>query len=1170
MRWSDVPPAAVEDSPPIHPLLVQLIPTPPMLFRLPGLFRVALLPFLAATCLPSPLVAQQPVTTAEEELHPPIPVRFTMPEPGLVTLVLEDSEGRRVRNLIAETPFQKGEHTVWWDGADESRGVARDPDGIFRTQGKLVQPGNYRVRGLWHKGIDLFYEFSVYTAGKPPWKTADNKGRWLADHTPPTDVLFLPAKNDRPAQMLITSFVAEGGDGLVFTDLQGKKERGLRWVGGAWTGALYAARDAGATADPEVLAYTVSSWPIGSNQNQDAAELRFVALTEKGDRPVVAHSFARANVPPPRANMHGNDSDKRYVAGLAAHEGLLVASLDRHQLLAFVDAKGGKTPVFASVEGPRGVAFDRDGKLLVLSGTKLLRYSIDKAAILALARPAEPKRNNELAAGDSQPPHLASQTALPHPETIIAAALEDPRQITVDPAGHLYISDWGTSHQVKVFSADGRLLRTIGAGGAPGARVYNPAQMQHPNGIAITEDGQLWVAEADYAPKRISVWSADGALVRAFYGPPHYGGGGSIDHRDRSRFYYCDEKFPAAMEFKLDWEIGTDQLVSVFWRPGPDDVRMPANGPQTPIYHGGHQYMTNMFVAHPTNSPSVVGLWIMRDGLARPVATIGDAYAWEELRRPELQAAIPAGVDLAEERRDRQEKHPLLFAWSDKNSDARVQADELTFSKLAEPRAGMLFLKPDFSITTTYGRALKPRSFTDKGVPLYDAADATIQTPINDVKWSSGARVLLEGQSGWQILTGDPLRGYKDGALQWTYPNAWPSLHSGHDAPPQQYSGQLIATTKPLSWPFTPRGSEVEMWAYNGDRGNAYLLSSDGLFISQLFRDGHGAKDAKTWDSLPAERGMKLTERTKHGEDFWPTLNQTADGKVYLVAGKEHSSIVRLEGLGSVKRFDVGEVKVTPELLTKVGEYVVQRDALRQKEQGTSVMKVRSLSPTVDGKLEEWASADWVKIDETTFGAIAVDGERLYAAYRVQDRDLLQNTGESLPMLFKTGGALDLMLATDPGAPSGRKQPIAGDLRLLVSRVKDKPVAVLYSPVSPGIGNPVPFSSPWRTVHFDRVEDLSTQVQLASDKRREEIIEKKKPRTISWEEYEFSIPLSALAFRPEAGKRISGDIGILRGQAGETQQRVYWHNKATGLMNDVPGEAMLAPALWGSLELVSP
>jgi len=47
--------------------------------------------------------------------------------------------------------------------------------------------------------------------------------------------------------------------------------------------------------------------------------------------------------------------------------------------------------------------------------------------------------------------------------------------------------------------------------------------MNHPNGLTISGDGHLWVAEKDSGPKRLSVWSLDGKLVNAFYGPPMYG-----------------------------------------------------------------------------------------------------------------------------------------------------------------------------------------------------------------------------------------------------------------------------------------------------------------------------------------------------------------------------------------------------------------------------------------------------------------------------------------------------------------------------------------------------------------------------------------------------------------------------------------------------------------------
>ena len=31
--------------------------------------------------------------------------------------------------------------------------------------------------------------------------------------------------------------------------------------------------------------------------------------------------------------------------------------------------------------------------------------------------------------------------------------------------------------------------------------------------------------------------------------------------------------------------------------------------------------------------------------------------------------------------------------------------------------------------------------------------------------------------------------------------------------------------------------------------------------------------------------------------------------------------------------------------------------------------------------------------------------------------------------------------------------------------------------------------------------------------------------------------------------------------------RTYWANKKTGLVNDLPGEALLAPAEWGEIEV---
>jgi hypothetical protein len=189
-----------------------------------------------------------------------------------------------------------------------------------------------------------------------------------------------------------------------------------------------------------------------------------------------------------------------------------------------------------------------------------------------------------------------------------------------------------------------------------------------------------------------------------------------------------------------------------------------------------------------------------------------------------------------------------------------------------------------------------------------------------------------------------------------------------------------------------------------------------------------------------------------------------------------------------------------------------------------------------------------------------IAGDRLYAAFKTDDPRLLENAGDTLPMLFKTGGALDLMIGTDANANPHRPTAAAGDVRLLVTRVKGKTTAVLYRPIAPGGGEGVPFSSPLRTIRFDRVDDVSRDVTLASGEVDE-------PGGAKISVYEFSIPLATVGLKPAPGQHLRGDIGLLRGNGFQTLRRVYWSNKAAGLVSDVPSEAELTPRLWGEFVL---
>ncbi len=128
--------------------------------------------------------------------------------------------------------------------------------------------------------------------------------------------------------------------------------------------------------------------------------------------------------------------------------------------------------------------------------------------------------------------------------------------------------------------------------------------------------------------------------------------------------------------------------------------------------------------------------------------------------------------------------------------------------------------------------------------------------------------------------------------------------------------------------------------------------------------------------------------------------------------------------------------------------------------------------------------------------------------------------------------------------------------RLLVTMLRGKPTAVLYRLKVPGTPSEqrVAFSSPTRAVVFDAVEDVSRHVELASKGGH----------------FEFSFPLRQLGLDPKPDRSIRADLGVLRGRQGQTTQRVYWSNRATAIVTDVPSEARLVPNAWGQWRFRKP
>jgi hypothetical protein len=1372
-------------------------------------------------------------------MRPPIAIPFTLDQAGFVTLVIEDAQGKRVRNLVSETPFPAGQNTAYWDGLDD---LARDPAaysrGVYHIPGRLVAPGKYLVRGLVRPQIDLRYQMTPYTEGDPPWETEDRRSGWLTNHTPPRAALFVPAGKaprrqglaaSSGGQVLVGSSVAEGGSGLAWLDTDGRKLHGQMWLGGIWTGVQFLTRASGPRAPEGVYAYSAHAWEdelrLQELRSEPAAAANDRRLGTGDDLPVLSPTW-KFPEGTPRLTDHGSEKG---VGGMASHNGLVAVSLPVLNRLLFVDGLSRRAIGTVPLDRPGGLAFDAQGRLLALSGKKLLRFNlpadlrpytqraaspggealskqgwkatasqnpegaastidrsvatrwesresqrpgmsltIDMGSAQSFSRvvvespwPPDWTRAYEISAsmdgqswgaplakGEGKPDTLSIEVPrtqarylrvtqagqannwwaineitlfdqepaaaslaprpLPAPQVFVASGLEEPQNLTLDSSGNIYVSDWGASHNVKLFSPQGKYLRSVGKPGKPKAGPYDPAKMHHPVGLTLDDQGRMWVAEEDFQPKRLSIWEAKtGKFLRAFYGPQRYGGGGEIDPRDKTAYYYD------GIQFKLDYASQKSRPVSVFYRPEPGEVTaggdsVAAYMPQTPVFANNRRYLTNAYNVGPTNGAPYAGLWLMTSGsVARPVAMAGQAndYAFfrdlvgqgqnfsarwtgfvtapttgeytistlsddgvrlwvgnqklidnwtphgttEDMGTIRLEAGraypirleyfqgdgggtirlrwareggaldpVPSSVlrpganaksnglkaeyftgrDLKELKVTRVDANidfgnPLLpgapskagfasrlpaganpglsahdnsvfFFWRDSDGDARMQPGEVTFRKLESGRVEGVVVMSDasFVINNHGGQSVRfaPQSFDQKGVPRYDIGRGQVVASGVQHPTTTGGGQSLPGKGGWTMVYPAPrpfepygLGGVKDGVPMWSYPSLWPGLHASHGAPRPRLPGEMIGTTRLLGPPFEPGKGTGQMFALNGNMGNFYLMTMDGLFVATLF---HDIRLKPVWSFPRAQKELLLNETSLHDESFWPFITQTSDGKIYASV---NGSIVRVDGLEKVRRLSSSTLNVTAAMLEDAGRYFVQREAQRQAHEAQSaaplVVALRAQAPVLDGKLDDWASAKWAVVDRKWVGglggwgneqtsveaAVAVSGERLFAAFKTDDANLLANKPESLSTLFKSGGALDLMLGNVEGAQ-----------RLLVSRVDGKTTAMLYRPRDPEAGGEatrfVSNIGTLKTLSFDLVRDVSAQVRLAQDGSN----------------YELSVPLELLKLAPQPGQEIKGDMGVLRGNGFQTTQRTYWRNKATGLTSDLASEAELTPQLWGT------
>lgn len=1009
-------------------------------------------------------------------------VACVQPMDGEYSVVIEDGTGRRVRNLASGQRAAKGPLNVEWDGCDED--------------GQLVTEGTYRWRSLHHAGIAAEHAMGFCNADEPGYVPL------LSNHC---HFIAAAAGQER---VVLAAVGTEGGFAMAAFDREGRWQQGFNPILGAgWDAVavavdgkhLYAAHDGqgwgmqidknkpGWTAE---VGLTLTRFDLAGGQVVDYPGGKRWSELER-------HAWGPGSTEPAlRTEMS--------LSGMALVGGRLYIGSRKAQAVLVVDPATGKQVASFPVASPGPLAAQGD-RLAVLSGGRPLRLDPATGAttpLLPAAVDTEKLRITALALGED---------------------------------GSTYLAD-GASHTVLVVAPSGA-TSVLGRPGGLYAGPWQAERMVAPAGLAVFGN-RLWVAEDRTLPKRAVAWDlASRTVVRQIFGNPAYGGsGGGFDPKDPTRW------IGEGALWKIDpVKRSAVPTAIVGWR---------TTGPMHWRWHrqDGRTWLIGLGMS------GVIGE-LRDDGTLRAVAMWASAHGFsyahdwnppaafvEAFNRTYPEMAFTPGSH-------GKPGHGPGTLWIDRNGDGAMQGEELEFTgkdRLAAAYWGNdqrdLSIRLAASIGGRDARIeLKPSGVDARGVPLWPhLAEAMAQAvPLKDAPRGMrnllGTSTVLPG--GDLLVLGEPLACWApDGGLRWRYPNQWSDVHGSHKAPLPQL-GVLQGTLFVLG--DAPLDDQGGVLVINGNHGRFFVLTTDGIYVDELFNDCRVAQ----------KRDADLVG----GECFGGTFGKGEDGAYWLQTGGEGFRLYRMRGLDRVSR-SAGSITVSAAQLMAAERRLARRQA-------DSAVERRAAWPRLQqGKgWPDW-NIQWDKSGQFAAKArCAWDASSLHVQWEVRDASPWSNNGKDWTLLFKSGDSVDLQLGTDAGADPRRRAPVPGDLRLLVAPMGAENAVVLYRHRVPGAPTPMAFSSPWRTEQVDVVKRLDTaQVKIE--------------KGADWYRVALTVPLAELGLKPEPGKSHRADFGAIFGDEQGTINllRSYWSNQATGLVNDVPGEIMLQPELWGNLTVEAP
>jgi len=839
---------------------------------------------------------------------------------------------------------------------------------------------------------------------------------------------------------------------------------------------------------------------FGSNVTTRAVRIRVTApILDLAGERLLRWDIARGKIDPVRCRIFGVAA-LTYVGGEAT---TAVDPLTYHRV-EVINGTSGVVEKEIALHQPGPIAANAKGELFVTSGKDLVKLD-----------PASGKAT-----------------------TVVKDDLVAPQAMAIDKVGMVYVYDGAPDRRViRVYDvAKGSMVRTIGTPGGYVAGPWDPTRLHDITGLVIDSEDKLWAVDRTYFPKRISQWTTAGKWVKDFLGNTCYGGAGILDSYDKTRLYW------GPLEFAIDWKAGSSKLKNLTWvgQTAPGDV---------PVVINGRRYMTTRWEGGRAYQGVGIVYLYEKDHL-KLAAAVGRAAEFPPLTDPDLQGELVAplaGRTMAE----------LNFIWSDLNGDGVVQAKEVTFlpRQPNDRETGVTGFNRDLGVQQN-GIRYSVKEFLPNGVPVYEAKVLPGVHGMTPYRLDDGNFHTLGSKSNETLMT-------PEGKPVWTYfAEGW-TTHGYAEAGP--YSpGQVVAQFYMAGHDKAHAGDLGEFFVINTNMGSWNLWTADGMLASWIFNDQRNP-GLRNWNMPEHERGMKLDDVTIGQEHFNAFFCRTSDNKYYAVAGHNHISIVEVLGMDKFKRLS-GKIEVTPEAINATAKW----EASRQKEQlydRTPVIECFKVKqpPRLDGDGTDFISPDvefGVHKNDGGLGRgasvrIAWDDKNLYLYFHVAGLGPMRNSGEQEDRLFKTGAAVDLHIGTDPSADPARATPVAGDKRVLMTFTgkNEKPTVVLYDAVVPG----TPVDQAWKAV--------SPIGNVSFDRMR--VLENARMALRMHGDYFYtvgaSIPLSDLGLKPAENMRLKLDWGVIvtDSSGNSVMRRMYWANKATSIIADVPSEARLHPDLWG-------